>query len=140
MEPFRNSSTLSQFKDNLISQIVRPPKRSTFGIHDVEGLKLLTRSRVKFSDLREQRFPHNFQCNSTNCFCGKGTEDNEHFLLHCHRYSSHKRAFLAHFVSSSVDFDIQAFCSKVCSLLKWCFIISIEVSGDHSQLRYTGFA
>ena len=29
---------------------------------------------------------------------------------------------------------------KVCSLLEWCFIISIGVSGDHSQLRCTGFA
>ena len=29
---------------------------------------------------------------------------------------------------------------QVCSLLEWCFIISIGVSGDHSQLRCTGFA
>ena len=29
---------------------------------------------------------------------------------------------------------------KVCSLLEWCFVISIEVSSDHSQLRCTGFA
>ena len=77
----RNSPALSQFKHNLI-QIIRPPKRSTFGIHDVEGLKFLTRLRVKFSDLREHRLRHNFRCNSTNCFCGEGTEDNEH----CHRY------------------------------------------------------
>ena len=30
--------------------------------------------------------------------------------------------------------------TKVCSLLEWCFINSVGVSGDHSQLRYTGFA
>ena len=29
---------------------------------------------------------------------------------------------------------------KVCSLLAGCFIISIGVSGDHSQLRCTGFS
>ena len=29
---------------------------------------------------------------------------------------------------------------KVCSLLEWCFMISIEVTGDHSQIRCTGFA
>ena len=29
--------------------------------------------------------------------------------------------------------------SKVSSLLEWCLIISIEVSGDHSQLRCRGF-
>ena len=43
--------------------IIRLPKRSTFGIHDVEGLKLLTCLRVKFSDLREHRFRQNFRCN-----------------------------------------------------------------------------
>ena len=112
----RNSPTLSQFKHNLI-QIIRPPKRSTFGIHDVEGLKLLTRLRVKFSDLREHRFRHNFRCNSPNCLCGKGIEDNEHFLLHCRRYGSPRRAFLNR-VSSSVDFDIKTFCSSdLCNLL-----------------------
>ena len=47
---------LSQFKHNLI-QIVSPPKQSTFGIHDIEGLKLLiTGLRVKFNDLHEHRF------------------------------------------------------------------------------------
>ena len=35
----RNSPALSQFKHNLI-HIIRPLKRSTIGIHDVEGLKL----------------------------------------------------------------------------------------------------
>ena len=29
--------------------------------------------------------------------------------------------------------------TKVCSLLEWCFIISIGVSSDHSQLRCTSF-
>ena len=37
--------------------------------HDVESLKLLTRLRVKFIDLREHRFRHNFRCNnSPTCF------------------------------------------------------------------------
>ena len=30
--------------------------------------------------------------------------------------------------------------ANVCSLLEWCFIISIGVSSDHSQLKCTGFA
>ena len=29
---------------------------------------------------------------------------------------------------------------KVCSLLEWCFNISVGVSSDSSQLRCTGFA
>ena len=30
--------------------------------------------------------------------------------------------------------------AKVWSLSEWCFIISVGVSSDHSQLRRTGFA
>ena len=30
--------------------------------------------------------------------------------------------------------------TKVCSLSEWCFIFSIGVPSDHSQLRCTGFA
>ena len=33
------------------------------------------------------RFKHNFACLSPVCFFGTGTEDNEHFLLHCPLYS-----------------------------------------------------
>ena len=29
---------------------------------------------------------------------------------------------------------------KVCFLLEWCFIISVEVCSDHFQLKCTGFA
>ena len=80
-------------------------------------LKLSAHLRVKFSDLREHRFRHNFRCNSPNCFCGKGIEDNEHFLLHCHRYKSLRRVFLDR-VSSSVDLGIKALCSSdLCNLL-----------------------
>ena len=38
------------------------------------------------------------------------------------------------------DIQSTAELPKVCSLQEWCFIISIEVSSDHSQLRCTGFA
>ena len=77
----------------------------------------VTHLRVQFSHLREHGFWHNFQSNSPNCLCGKGTEDNEHFLLHCHRYRSPRRAFLDR-VSGSIDFDIKAFCSSGrCNLL-----------------------
>ena len=40
------------------------------------------------------------------------------------------------FGHSDVIFDV----SEVCSLLEWCFIISVGVSSDHSHLRCTGFA
>ena len=112
----RNSPTLPQIKQRPI-QIIRPPKRSTFSIHDIEALKLIKRLRVNFSDLCEVCLRHNFRCNSPDCFCGKGIEDSEHVLLHCHRYGSFKRIFL-HRVSSFVDFEIDDLSSgNLCNLL-----------------------
>ena len=39
-------------------------------------------------------------------------------------------------------YELYSFLSKtkVCFLLEWCFIISVGVSSDHSQLRCTGIA
>ena len=47
------------------------------------GIKLLTRLRAEFSDLRGHRYNHNFHCSEPSCFCQTGVEDNKHFLLHC---------------------------------------------------------
>ena len=45
----------------------------------------------RFSDLRCHRFRHNFHCENASCQCQTGIEDNEHFLLHCPRFSSRRR-------------------------------------------------
>ena len=58
-----------------------------YNIRDILGIKLLTKLRVEFSALNGRRFKHNFACLSPMCVCGTGTEDNEHFLLHCPLYS-----------------------------------------------------
>ena len=47
-ETLQSSQAISEFKRPLI-QLVRPPKRSMFNIHDLDGVKLLTRLRVEFS-------------------------------------------------------------------------------------------
>ena len=74
-------------------------------IYDIEGIKLLTRLRVEFSDLRSHRYRHNFHCPSPICLCQTGMKDNEHFLLHCPRFSSQRRVLLD-LVSKSVNSDI----------------------------------
>ena len=78
----RNSSSISQFKKNLLG-IIRPSKNPTNKIRDILGIRLLTKLRVEFSALNGHRFKHNFACLSPMYVCGTGTEDNEHFLLHC---------------------------------------------------------
>ena len=134
----RSIQSISQFKTELLGRI-RPPKRPTFNIYDIEGIKLLTRLRVEFSDLRNHRYRHNFHCPNPTCLCQTGIENNEHFLLHCPRFSSQRRVLLD-LVSKSVNFDILRLSSKeLCNLLLYghskCTIITNRVIIE-STLEY----
>ena len=58
--------------------------RPMYGIHNIEDVKVLTKLRVEFSDLRSRRFNHNFNCKSPMCSCNlKDEEDNSHYFLRC---------------------------------------------------------
>ena len=112
----RKCETVSQFKTKLIN-LVRHPKKSTFKIHDIKGIKLLTRLRVEFSDLRSHRFKHNFNSASPLCVCQTGIKDNEHYLLHCPRFA-HQRRVMLDLVSRTTNINIMRQSSKeLCSLL-----------------------
>ena len=63
------SPSISVFKRNFL-QIIRPVKNPVYNIHDIKGVKILTRLRVKFSPLSEHRFRHNFECLTPACNCG----------------------------------------------------------------------
>ena len=112
----RKCETVSQFKTKLIN-LVRPPKKSTFKIHDINGIKLLTRSRVEFTDLRSHRFRHNFNCASPLCLFQTKIEDNEHYFLHCPRFA-HQRRIMLDLVSRITNINIMRQSSKeLCNLL-----------------------
>ena len=57
--------------------------------------KLLTKLRVEFSDLRDHRFSHNFNCTSPICRCGVDDETNVHYLLRCPLYLDHRNILLS---------------------------------------------
>ena len=57
----KSSTSLSLFKANL-NKFVRPKGNYFLSIHHSFGIKLLTKIRVYFSDLRDHRFNHNFSC------------------------------------------------------------------------------
>ena len=76
-------------------KIFRPAKANMFGIQDRMGLPLLTRLRVNFSDLREHRFNHRFNCTSPICKCSIEDESTEHFLLRCPLYSFIRETLLS---------------------------------------------
>ena len=122
LKQYRISSTqilvlnqrLAPLKGNL--QIIRPEKRSTFKVSDLNGIKLLTRLRVKFSDLRKHKFRHNFYV-TPMCMCSEDTETTEHYLLRCLRYADH-RGILFDTVTSIIQNDVFTFQENdLCSLL-----------------------
>ncbi len=89
-EDTRNSVSIGEFKRKLLAQI-RPPCRSVYNVHNITGIRNLTRLRVGFSPLNEHRFRHNFDCLSPLCICGVANEDNEHYLLHCPLFENARR-------------------------------------------------
>ena len=85
-ESVRLLPSISQFKSHLF-KFVRPPGFSFYGVRDRIGSKWLTQIRVGFSDLREHRFNHNFNCENPTCFCGIDDETPVHYFLCCPRYN-----------------------------------------------------
>ena len=59
------------------------------------GMRRLTQIRVDFSDLRDHRFNHNFNCPSPTCSCGVEDETTSHFLLCCPRYNALRQVYLS---------------------------------------------
>ena len=144
-ETIKNFPTISVFKRKL-ARLIRPSKKSYFGIHDIEGIQLLTRLQVQFSDLREHKFRHNFWCSNLMCLCQTGIENNEHFFLHCPRHNNHRRDLLGR-ISNVDDVDIINLSSTdLCSLLLYgnsCFsfdknrhIIESTITFVKSTLRF----
>ena len=60
---------------------------------------------MDFSDLREHRFNHNFNCPSPLCKCNVEDESTEHFLLRCVNFN-HLRQVLLSGISSIVKNDV----------------------------------
>ena len=86
----------------------RPLGSPFFGICDQFGIRLLTKIRVEFSDLRDHRFNHAFNCESPMCACGIETETSVHFFLRCPRYPM-QRAILLSKISDIIHNDVPVF-------------------------------
>ena len=108
---------LSQFKNRLLESI-RDSKRPSSGINGIPGIKLLTKLRVEFSDLRSHRFSHNFNCITPICSCLLDEESNSPFLLRCPLYAPIRNNLLGN-VSLVIGSDISLLPSEhlTCILL-----------------------
>ena len=100
-DSMRISETISTFKTRLLS-LIRPAQNNIFNIFDPIGLKFITRLRLGFSHLNENRFRHNFQ-DFINPLCSYSLqiEDTLHYL-HCHRFN-HICTDLMNSVKSVID-------------------------------------
>ena len=80
-------------------------KGTAFSVCDKPGVKLLTKIRVDFSDLREHSYDHKFNCESPTCSCGVEDETSVHFFLCCPRYIA-QRTILLSKISDSIASDV----------------------------------
>ena len=87
----RSCATISHFKKAILS-IIRPS--TLYGLKNSYHSKLITRLRVKFSELNEHRFQNNFLCESPLCSCKEEIETTFHFFLHCLLYLAHRNNLL----------------------------------------------
>ena len=93
-EELRNIDSINTFKLSILN-FVRPRENSVFAVHDVNGLKLLTRLRLNFSHLNEHKFRHNFNDTINPMFsCSKEPETTLHYLLRCDFYSIYRLELL----------------------------------------------
>ena len=91
---FENIPSINILKNHILS-LIRPNKKSIFGIHDLLGRNYIFQLRVGLSSLRYHKKHHNFiDTPSDKCFCDNGIEDTNHFFFSCLFYAT-QRATLA---------------------------------------------
>ena len=91
---FEHFPTKDKLKDHLLS-FFRPVCKSTFSLHDSDGLRYLFQLRVGLSPLRLHKNRHNFiDTPSDICTCNQGVEDAHHFLFLCPFFINQRRSLM----------------------------------------------
>ena len=93
----RETNSISLFKKGLLKskKFSKSNKRPIFNVFDPEGIKLITRLRVKLSHLREHKFQNNFlDTPNSLCICGPVSESTNHYLLRCPLYTRLRNTLL----------------------------------------------
>jgi ribonuclease P/MRP protein subunit RPP40 len=103
----KSKPSVLSFKKHL-NDFIRPLGHPLFGIRDKYGTKLLTKIRVTFSDLRDHRFNHNFNCENPLCSCGIEDETSVHFFLRCPLYLAQRSTLLGK-ISAIISSDVTVF-------------------------------
>ena len=103
-DKLKSLPTLQNFINHHVT-FIRPDERSFYGITGNVGIKLLTKTHVEFSDPRDHRFSHNFNCASPLCKCGLEDETTSHYIFRCPLYNKHRSVLLSN-VSDVLKIDV----------------------------------
>ena len=103
-EEAKSKPSVQSFKKYL-NDFKRSAGNSVFAIRDKFGIKLLTKIRVHFSDLRDHRFNHSFNCENPICSCGIEDETSVHFFLRCPHFTT-QRSILISKISDIIGSDV----------------------------------
>ena len=104
----KEANSIKELKSNIL-KLIRPSKKSIFGIYDPIGIKRIFQLRVGLSPLREHKFRKNFLDTPTPlCSCGESTETTAHFFLQCQKYND-TRAILMQVVTPVLEANNLAF-------------------------------
>ena len=88
-----NIESTETFKVSILN-FVRPRENSVFAVHDINGLKLLTRLRLNFSHWMNINFEITNDTINPMRSCGKEPETTLHYLLRCDFYSIYRLELL----------------------------------------------
>ena len=114
-QKIKSQPPVSLFKKKRI-ELIWPNKHSVYKVVDLKGVQLFTRLHVKFSDLREHRFQHNFFVTPV-CMCNEDDETTEYYLLCCRLHCLHRVALVEN-MSIILKFNVSTLSERdLCLLL-----------------------
>ena len=90
----KSSESNLMIRKRMLNLII-PKCNETYGIHNSNGLDLLTRLRLGVSHRNDHKFNHNFRdCINLLCSCSLSVEINVHFFLHCHHFPKQRQTLM----------------------------------------------
>ena len=91
---FTSLESISLFKKSLLS-LIRPAKKSVFGIHNYGGTKTIFQLRLGLSDLKSHKMNHKFaDTTSELCACNQEAETTIHFFCRCSLFLTQRIALV----------------------------------------------
>ena len=90
-----NSNPLSKVSKNMLMILLDPLAILYSEYVTIMAQNYLRKIKVTFSDLRDHRFNHNFNCDNPRCSCGMEDETTIHFFLRCPHYVSQRSNLLS---------------------------------------------